>query len=44
MIKTQNEQGEGYISPKLTAIRLTCEAGFAVSNENLSEESWGWDE
>lgn len=44
MIKTQNEHGEGYISPKLIAIRLTCEAGFAVSNENLSEESWGWDE
>lgn len=44
MIKTQNKQGEGYISPMLTVSTVVCESGFAVSNEGLTEENWGWDE
>lgn len=33
-----------YIPPKMIFMSFVCEAGFAVSNENLTEENWGWDE
>ena len=33
-----------YISPRLVKICVICEAGFSISNDDLTEENWGWDE
>ena len=44
MNKIRRGIADGYISPKMREVRCKAEAGFAVSNENLTEESWGWDE
>lgn len=33
-----------YISPKLMVYSFACEQGFAITNDNLKEENWGWDE
>ena len=33
-----------YRIPRIECIQFKCEAGFAVSNDNLTEENWGWDE
>lgn len=33
-----------YIPPQVSLVCFVCEAGFSVSNDNLTEENWGWDE
>ncbi len=40
---TKSKTLRGYLAPEFKELSLTCEAGFAVSTENLTDESWEWD-
>ena len=42
-MKNQKRQSD-YIPPMMWSESFICEQGFAVSNDNLTEENWGWDE
>lgn len=44
MKKITRSVSNGYISPKLMVYSFACEQGFAITNDNLKEENWGWDE
>ena len=43
-MKQLKKYGDNYISPILSVVNIAFEAGFAVSNEGLTEESWSWNE
>ena len=34
---------QGYPAPEFKELSLTCEAGFAISNEALDGENWDWE-
>ena len=44
MRKITSGVSNGYIPPRVAIMSFICEAGFAVSNDNLTEENWGWDD
>ena len=43
-MKQLKKYGDNYVSPTLSVVNIVFEAGFAVSNEGLTEDSWSWDE
>ena len=42
-MKKQNRHSD-YTAPMVWCESFACERGFAVTNDNLKEENWGWDE
>jgi hypothetical protein len=40
---TKTKTLRDYLAPEFKELSLTCEAGFAISNEGLTDENWDWD-